>query len=237
MLPTKKHNLHLAAIVLLGLAILPGLWRPLAAQSLPHMMSANDYLLSRLNPNMTLDAYLKRMRGEFRMVDADANGEISEPDAVLLGQIRSAMFRAVYLVQFFQADLDGDGVVTEDELRRWFKYGFYSKEVRPAPGKTVDETIEDKVHENMVADADHDGRVTFAEALSYANSLPDIGALAAGGFHQLMALVPEGKSVLTKEDLDAVAEKLFHDVDSNGDGTVSADELKNYRAAHTGSAR
>jgi hypothetical protein len=40
MLPTKKHNLHLAAIVLLGFAILPGLWRPLAAQSLPHMMSA-----------------------------------------------------------------------------------------------------------------------------------------------------------------------------------------------------
>jgi Ca2+-binding EF-hand superfamily protein len=199
------------------------------------LLSPIDYLLRRLYPNMTLDAYLKRIRGEFRMADANADGEISKSDAELLAQIRRASFRAMYLVQFFQADLDGDGVVTEDELRRWFRYGFYSKEVRPATGKTVEQTIEDKVHENMVADANHDGRITFAEALSYANLLPDIGALAAAPVYQLLAFAPAGKSALTKADLDAAAEKLFHEVDANGDGVVSAEELRAYRASHNGS--
>jgi len=201
------------------------------AQSLPGQpMPPKDYLLSRLNANMTLDAYLKRMRGEFRMADADADGEISQSDAVLLVQIRSALWRSTILAQFLPADLNGDGVVTEDELRSYLRYGHYSSEARPAAGKTVDETIEDQIRQIMAADADHDGRITFAEELNYANSLPNPGAFAANSVYQLMALAPEGKSVLTRADFEAAVEKLFHEVDADGNGTVSVDELKNYRA-------
>jgi len=202
-------------------------------------MSPSDYLLSRLNPKMTLADYLKRMRGEFRMADADANGEISEADGALLAQIQSANFRTMYLVQLLQADLDGDGVVTEDEIRRFLTYRHHSSGAQPiAAGKTIEQTIEDQIKQIMVADADHDGRITFAEALNYANALPDIGAFAGSAVHQLRALAPQGQSTLRLADLEAEAEKLFHEVDANGDGVVSADELQTYRAAHsTGGAR
>jgi Ca2+-binding EF-hand superfamily protein len=201
-------------------------------------MSPSDYLLSRLNPKMTLADYLKRMRGEFRMADADANGEISEADGALLAQIQSANFRTMYLVQLLQADLDGDGVVTEDEIRRFLTYRHHSSGAQPIAGKTIEQTIEDQIKQIMVADADHDGRITFAEALNYANALPDIGAFAGSAVHQLRALAPQGQSTLRLADLEAEAEKLFHEVDANGDGVVSADELQTYRAAHSaGGAR
>jgi Ca2+-binding EF-hand superfamily protein len=167
------------------------------------------------------------------MADADANGEISEADGVLLAQIAAASFRTMYFVQLFQADLDGDGVVTEDELRRWLTYGHHSTGAQPAAGKTVEQTIEDQIRQIMVADYDHDGRITFAEALRYANSLPNMGELRQVAVRQLLALAPPGKPTLSLADLEAAAEKLFQAVDANGDGVVSADELRAYRADHS----
>jgi Ca2+-binding EF-hand superfamily protein len=206
---------------------------PMPAVIPGQQVSATDYLLSRLNPNMTREAYLNRMRSEFRMADADANGEISEADGVLLAQIAAASFRTMYFVQLFQADLDGDGVVTEDELRRWLTYGHHSTGAQPAAGKTVEQTIEDQIRQIMVADYDHDGRITFAEALRYANSLPNMGELRQVAVRQLLALAPPRKPTLSLADLEAAAEKLFQAVDANGDGVVSADELRAYRADHS----
>ena len=198
------------------------------------LMAPKDYLLARLNPNMTLDAYLKRMNGEFRTADADANGEISATDAVLLAQIASANFRAMFLAQFLPADLDGDGVITEEEVRRWWRYRQFSSDARLPAGKTADEVIQDKVREIMALDADHDGRITFAELLNHAKSLADSGARGGQSAYQLMALAPDGKSVLTRPDLEKVVEQLFRDVDANGDGVVSAEEQQSYRASHAG---
>jgi Ca2+-binding EF-hand superfamily protein len=200
------------------------------------LMSPKDYLLARLNPNMTLDAYLKRMNGEFRMADADANGEISAADAMLLAQIASANFRTMFLAQFLPADLDGDGGITEDEVRRWWKYRQISSDARLPTGKTVDEIIQDKVREIMALDTDHDGRITFTELLNHAKTVADVGALGGQSAYQLMALAPEGKSVLTRSDLEMVVQQLFRDVDTDGDGVVSIDELQSYRASHTGNA-
>ena len=81
----------------------------------------------------------------------------------------------------------------------------------------------------MAADADHDGRITFDEARNYAASeqaFQTLGATGAGNARQLLFFRPEGKSVLTLADLDAAAAKLFRDADTDGDGVISADELK-----------
>jgi Ca2+-binding EF-hand superfamily protein len=193
------------------------------------LMPPREYLLRRLNANMTLDAYRKRMDGEFRFANGDAKGEISAADGALLDQMAAANFRAMYLAQLLPADLDGDGVITEDEFRRWWTYRMYSSGAKPPEGKTLEETIEDKVRETMAIDTNHDGRITFAEALHQTASLPKpLGGLVV---YQLLTLAPDGKTVLTRADFETAVEKLFHDVDSNGDGVVSADELQNYRAS------
>jgi Ca2+-binding EF-hand superfamily protein len=194
-----------------------------------------NYLLSRLSMNMKLADYLKVMNGEFRWADADTNGELSDADGVLLDQMAAASFRTMYVIEFWRADLDGDGAVTADELRRVQTYRFHSTLVQPSPGKTIEQTIENQILEIMAADADHDGRVTYGEALSYARSLPypSAGKLQV---RSLMSAVPDGRSTLTLADFDAAVEKMFRDVDANGDGVVSADELSAYRQAHGPSA-
>jgi Ca2+-binding EF-hand superfamily protein len=217
--------------------------RPVVTQSAPDALRAPvpptarrpapqaNYLLSKLSANIKLADYLKLMNGEFRWADADANGELSDADGVLLDQIAAASFRALYVIEFWRADLDGDGAVTVDELRRVQTYRFHSASVQPSPGKTIEQTIENQIAEIMAADADHDGRVTYGEALSYARSLP-YPAYGKLQVRNLMSAVPDGRSTLTLADFDAAVEKMFRDVDANGDGVVSTDELNAYRQSH-----
>jgi len=204
--------------------------------SVPPLVSASDYFLNQLNAPMTLSVYLDRLRREFRIADADADGEISEADVPLRVQFVRSAFRASFLAQFMRADLDGDGVVTEDELRRLLTYDRSSANAALPPGKTAEEQVESQIRQIMVADADHDGRITFAEVLNYVNSLPNPAAdYAAKSVRRLLALAPAGKTVLTLADFEAGAEALFHAVDADGDGTVSSNELLNYRR-HGGSS-
>jgi Ca2+-binding EF-hand superfamily protein len=194
-----------------------------------------NYLLSKLSPNMKLADYLKLMNGEFRWADADADGELSNADGELLDQMAAAGFRTMYFVDFWRADLDADGAVTMAELRQVQTYRFHSTRAQPAAGKTIQQTVEDQIREIMAADADHDGRVTFAEAMDYARALPypPTGELQV---RNLMSAVPDGRSVLSLADFDAAVEKMFRALDADGDGVVSAAELNAYCQAHAGDA-
>jgi Ca2+-binding EF-hand superfamily protein len=194
------------------------------------LIPPKDYLLMRLDPKMTLDAYRRRMDSEFRAANGDAKDEISADDAVFLTQMAAANYRAMFIAQLLPADLNGDGVITEDEVRRWWTYRVYFGGAKPAAGKTLQETIDDKIREMMAFDTNHDGRITFAELQQKALSLPyPIGGLLV---FQLLTIAPDEKTVLTRADFETAVEKLFRDVDADGDGVVSADELRNYRASH-----
>jgi Ca2+-binding EF-hand superfamily protein len=177
-----------------------------------------------------LPDYLEELHRDFRAADTDGDGEISEADDALAMQLARATFRAMYLSDLMRADLDGDGVVTEAELRTTLRHDFNVDALTGAAGSTAEQQIDDMVRQFMAADIDHDGRITFDEARAYAGSEQGLQALGATGgasdAKQLLFFRPEGKPVLTLADLDVAAEKLFRNADSDGDGVISADELK-----------
>ncbi len=206
----------------------------LAQAAKKSLVPPREYLFKRLNPNMTLDTYRAHMDNEFRYADTQGKGAITADNGVVLTQMAAANFRAMYIAQLLPADLDGDGVITKDEFRRWYSSRLYSSGAKPIEGKTAAETIEEKTKEAMALDTDHDGRITFAELMQKAVTLPyPLGGLVV---YQLLTLAPDGETTLTRADFEAAVERQFHDVDTNGDGVVSADELQHYRVSRAGNS-
>jgi Ca2+-binding EF-hand superfamily protein len=195
----------------------------------PLLKTPADFLLRRLSANITLPGYLELLHRDFRAADTDGDGEISEADDALAVQLARATFRAMFLSDLMRADLDGDGVVTEQELRTTLRHDYNVDALAVPEGSTAEQQIEDTIRHFTAADLDHDGRITFDEARNYAGSeqgFQTLGTTGAGSARQLLFFRPEGKPVLTLADLDAAAEKLFRDADTDGDGVISADELK-----------
>jgi len=66
----------------------------------------------------TLEKYFARLRIDFAQLDADRDGRITQRDADLDVLMETTLTRAYGLVVVMQYDLDGDGSVTEDEIRQ-----------------------------------------------------------------------------------------------------------------------
>src|SRR5215471_13054084 len=138
-----------------GFAQAPG-----AAPSPPRLLSQS------LSAGMTLERYLDSLRASFRM--GSINGEtISAADAELHARAGAAFMRSTALMMIMGADLDGDGAVTEDELRQFLRYQRRLDKYAPGTrGPSMEERIEAEVRKLMEMDTDHDGKITFAEALN-----------------------------------------------------------------------
>lgn len=243
----KKYWRRAAAVVGLSLIGLAGSSGLLAAQSQPKALpvvargvappqalspllkTPEDFLLRRLSAKITLPDYLDVLHRDFHAADADGDGAISEADDALAVQLARATFRAMFLSDLMRADLDGDGIVTEEELRTTLRHDYNLDALAVPGGSTAEQQIEEEIRRFMAADADHDGRITFDEARAYAASeqgFQTLSATGAGNARQLLFFRPQGKPVLTLADLDTAAGKLFRDADTDGDGAISADELK-----------
>lgn len=204
----------------------------------PWIKSPTEFLLRRLPPKATLPSYLEAMHRDFRAADTDTNGEISEADAVLYQQLARATLRAAFISDLLRADLDGDGIVTEEELRTTLRQQRYASNPQVPAGSTPEAQTEIQIRQFMAADANHDGRITFDEARNYVDSRPglmELGNFAEGGVRQLLVFAPEGKSVLTLADFDTAVEKFFRELDTDGDGVISTDELKAFDARRAAS--
>jgi Ca2+-binding EF-hand superfamily protein len=204
----------------------------------PPLQSPEQYLINRLFAESTLPQFLQALGRDFQGADTDMDGQITQADADIRTQFMRAELRAMYIMVFMRADLDGDGVITEDELRRSLRYETRTMGRRELPSARPAQTpldpkaeaiIETQVRKLMAAG--HDGRITVAEVTAYAATL----AAANPGpefrdptVPQLLKLVPEGKTALTWDDLVAIGTVFFHKVDTDGNGIVSFQELKAY---------
>jgi Ca2+-binding EF-hand superfamily protein len=248
-IPIRELGFCARAVVGLGLVIVLGSVDPLFAQDQPNMPPApaprppvgslavppivppTEYLLRYLSRNSTLQMYLNSLGREFRLVDADSDGEISESDAALHLEFARANFRSMLISSIMRADLNGDGMVTEDELLRLLRYSQRLRVLPPAPGSGPAEAEARKL---MAADTDHDGSISLEEAAAWATS--QVGMMPAEQWtsrvEQFLKFAPEGKTAVTLKDVELAAEAFFAAVDTNGDGTVSADELNAYRTQY-----
>jgi Ca2+-binding EF-hand superfamily protein len=203
------------------------------SQPVPEISPATKYLSQRLFQGQTLDTYLQQLHQQFRHADADMNGVVDAADIEIHAKIGAASMRNMIVMMIMRADLNGDGIVSEDELRRLLRYERRQNIPPSAAYPPVEDPIEAEVKTLMEADADHDGRITYAEAVGYSKSRPDylraVPTLIATA-QSLMVFAPEGKSAVTLADIEPAAEALFRLVDTDGDGKLSQDEIKTYRS-------
>lgn len=199
--------------------------------------SADAYFLAKLTGGSTLGRFVEVLQQEFRQLDANLDGELTAADADLHESIARAQMRAMSALPVLRADLDGDGMVTANELRRTLRY-----ERRANSGQTMPaamEAIETEIRRLMAADTDHDGRISLAEAIAIAGSrsTPQVPTnQQAVQVRQMLARFSQGGARLLPADFEAAGAALFHKVDADNNGTVSLDELTEFRRRQTEAA-
>ena len=208
-----------------------------SAQSAPNepLPPATQFLLQRLHPNSTIERYLQVVRSEFRQADADADGLVKESDAAVHAAMQGAAARMMFVLMVMRADLDGDGAVTEDEIRRLQTYEQRTQAPSNSPvPSSVQNQIDQQVRELMAADANKDGRVTYDELVRHSKqndrfSGNSAAAIMSQRIRFLLAFAPEGKNAVALADIEPKAEALFVTVDADKNGTVTAEELRVFR--------
>jgi Ca2+-binding EF-hand superfamily protein len=209
-----------------------------AAQTPDQQAFPNQFLMGRLQAGATLERYLQGLRAELLRLDANGDGVVDAADVDLHNGIAAAGYRANAAMRFMNADLDGDGVVTEAELRLKLEYdrrmsAAVQSNVRSSgPGSgslNPDELIAVEIRNLMVADADNDGRITWNEAIEFTKEQPYYAQGTTSGpaasARQLLPLATDGKASVSLPDVEAAAAATFAAVDTDGNGTISLDEL------------
>ena len=203
--------------------------------------AATRWLQIRIMPDSTLAKYLERFSLELRGLDADGDGAFTEADVALHEAVALAALRNGGLLTIMRADLDGDGAVTADEVRRLYAYEHRTDARGALPrvppqyrsGQSDDEHRDYFIQQVMEADADGDGRVTLAEAAAHvaakqqaeARTRPAAQTPWRENYRLFLAFDDDGDGRVTLGELEAAAEAVFRTVDDNGDGIASKNEL------------
>lgn len=207
-------------------------------QEPPAIPAATQLLLGRIHPNLALERYLENLRGEFRALDADSDGVLTEKDVALHALMEDVQLRNMSAIAVMRFDLDGDGFVTEDEIRRGFAYEMRAEAAQSAiAGRpsgeqaAIQQQLDRRVGGILAADTDKDGRVSYAEASKFGQSQRQAAQPFGQASRTRQALTLEGatQGILGASAYEAAGEALFRKVDADADGKISQQELADYR--------
>ena len=194
-------------------------------------MAAAQVLIGRLQPGATLDSFRETLRSDFVLLDADADGRLTARDVELHDVMEGLQVRMQGLSFVLRYDLDGDGAVTEDEIRRTMRYELRSQLAQTGPGVSaataLDRQIDSTVQRIMALDVDKDGKVSVSEAVQYGNSgVKPFRGGQSGRTRQLLDAA--GRDEITLQDYLALGEAEFRKADADSNGTLSQQEFTDY---------
>ncbi|WP_172626988.1 EF-hand domain-containing protein [Bradyrhizobium ivorense] len=200
-------------------------------------VSPNQYLVARIQAGSTPGRYLQSLRADLLRLDANGNGAIDIADAGLLNALAGASYRANSAQRLMNADLDGDGIITETELRQKLEYEnrmSTQRGVSQRPLSNPDEPIAQELSRLMAADIDKDGRITWNEMIEFTKTQDNYAQNAtssmASSVRQLLSLAQDGRTSISIVDVETIAAAIFAAVDSDGNGTISQDEVNEARS-------
>jgi len=161
---------------------------------------------NQLRP-MTVDVLRDQAIAAFHAADIDGVPGVSQSDYDLARRIEHARWRGQQISQILAHDLDGDGRVSREELRQSFapqaRATFQRGGALIIPTDAQVAAVIDRLTQTALeADSDDDGMITIGEILAH---------LAAKGTPPYLGRRTDQAAPLS--------------LDSNGDGTVSAEEF------------
>ena len=178
---------------------------------------------------------------------AQAHGsphDLEKLDANADGVITSAEFETAAVDRFSKSDTNHDGKVSADEM----KAGFGDPKMAAVMHESDMFTKSDANHDGKLdkgelpkmpaamfkkLDTDKSGALSAAEMQKH----PDMQGKPAGGMHpehEMKGLPGDANNdgALTKPEAQAEAQKMFKQLDANGDGKLSKEELAKMHGAH-----
>jgi Ca2+-binding EF-hand superfamily protein len=177
-------------------------------------------------PDSTRERYLAQVRTIFHQADANGDGVVNAADTALHRAINTARSMSLSAGELMSADLDGDGFVTETELRKKLTSGPHVSGTTPA--SPAPERLQREIARIMAADTDRDGRISVTEAIALmkrrTEQAPNL-AVADIAMNSVLALASPGVDRIVLSEVESLAAAVFRDIDGNHDGVVSAAEL------------
>lgn len=206
-----------------------------------------DEALIMLDNQVKRAAHVQEIRrallNEFHKRDLDGGG-VGPSDARLLEEQAAARGRMRQIRDWLRHDLDGDGQVSEAELRRALR-PLARQPLRSAAGELdateaqVDETLDRLVSQAAAFDRNGDGVATFDEALATirarAEQRFDPSLNQTGGVSEIYDL--DGDGVIRQDEFAATFDLLLAEFNQDGDELLSDGERAALREAAREAAR
>lgn len=211
-----------------------------APDALAGQPNVQQLLLQQLPPGQTLERYQTFLRNDFAIADADADGEITQRDVDLHILMEGVQARRNAISHVMGYDLDGDGFVIEDEVRRSMTYNLRAQISAAAVNKVdassplnvnpITRQIDTMVRTIAALDTDKDGKVSLAEGARYGAAGAERRGMSgqSARVQQLLTIDGVSNGVLTLAVYLAAGEALFRQVDADKDGAASQQELADF---------
>lgn len=190
------------------------------------------WILLRIQPSLgrknqaSVEAVRAHMANVFLRADIDGGG-FSQSDQDLAQKIARAKRRARELTQWLQRDLDGDGEVTRAELEVFYavqaRRPLRSASISVEPSEAqIAEILGKLVSKALAADTNGDGTITFEEMTE---ALPGRQNIRPARVILPLELDPDGAGNVSKEEFLAAVDRVLASVDTDTNGTFSAEEI------------
>jgi len=217
--------------LIVAMLTLTALWLPYSATC--QEMSKLDprfAIIHRIGIGMRLDDHLRRMRDLHRRTDLNTDGVLSVADFEQYRARAAVAGRDHAIRELLRYDLDGDGVVTRAEVVQTDTNSVRSEAQNDPKLAGYESAILQRIDRaadlGMRADVDRDGRIDSTEMAAFAEKAPLLSnSTYEESWRSLMSFDENGDGIVTVDEVDRVAGRIFQAMDADKDGMLSKAEI------------